>query len=213
MPPLPALIRLAAAGGPEWTLDRLAIGLEVGKKHLPRLAQAVAEMEAAFHDSRAALTAGDHSVEVDLRGAGRTLQSAAISFPIVRHYQPHFDPSAPRPARTPTVAIDPALVPLAHPEATTAHRLADNAMAPGWPKGTLVLVDHALRDERSLQGCLVAVRHGGRTIVRWCRLADEHVVLRAENPASPDTVLPRHAIDQLIVGMVIWCGVRLPKHR
>ena len=56
------------------------------------MANALGELEAALADSQAALKESFDG-HVDLKGATGVLRSAALLFPVVRNYPPHFHPS------------------------------------------------------------------------------------------------------------------------
>ena len=100
---------------------------------------------------------------------------------------------------------------LPHPEDTYAVRLDDDAMHPILPRGSIVAVDLAMGDPRSLQGRLVAASPEGKPMVRWLDLSGRHIILRP-SLASRDYPLIPVELDSgeksVILGQVVWSWSR-----
>jgi SOS-response transcriptional repressor LexA len=99
-----------------------------------------------------------------------------------------------------------------HPRETVAVRLADDAMAPILPSGSVVAVDRAQRDPTTLQGRMVAAMPvGGQPMIRWLDLAGRHVILRPNQPSQQFPLIPLEPGEGgrwPILGQVVWSWSR-----
>lgn len=98
-----------------------------------------------------------------------------------------------------------------HPGETYAVRLADDAMHPILPAGSLVAVDRSQRDPARLQGRIVAARPEGGTVIRWLDLSGRHLILRPNQPSRDHPILPVEveALGQSpVLGQVVWSWSR-----
>jgi hypothetical protein len=100
---------------------------------------------------------------------------------------------------------------LPHPDETVGVRLADNAMHPILPAGSVVAIDRSITDPRQLQGRMVAACPEGKPLIRWLDLSERHLILRPNQLSREHPLIPielegpeRH----LIIGQVVWSWSR-----
>ena len=96
---------------------------------------------------------------------------------------------------------------LPHPRETVAVRLADDAMFPILPSGSVVAVDRSLTDPAKLQGKMVAAVADGVPMIRWLELSGRHLIFRPNQVSRDHPLLPM-ALDgddqPPILGQVVW---------
>lgn len=96
---------------------------------------------------------------------------------------------------------------LPHPRETVGVRLADEAMAPILPAGSVVAVDRAVTDPDRLQGRMVAAAPDGVPMIRWLDVSGRHLILRPNQPTREHPLIPVELEGQpqgLILGQVVW---------
>lgn len=96
---------------------------------------------------------------------------------------------------------------LPHPKDTVGVRLADEAMAPILPAGSVVAVDRAVTDPDRLQGRMVAACPDGVPMIRWLDVSGRHLILRPNQPSREHTLIPIEVdglAQGLILGQVVW---------
>jgi hypothetical protein len=96
---------------------------------------------------------------------------------------------------------------LPHPKETVGVRLADEAMAPILPQGSVVAIDRAVTDPDRLQGRMVAACPEGVPMIRWLDVSGRHMILRPNLPSRDHPLIPIELDDQsssLILGQVVW---------
>ncbi len=101
---------------------------------------------------------------------------------------------------------------LPNPNETIATRLADDAMHPILPAGSIVAVDRSVTDPRKLHGQIVAARPDGVPMIRWLDLSGRHVILRPNQTSGREFPLIPVEFDEadpeLIIGHVVWSWSR-----
>lgn len=98
-----------------------------------------------------------------------------------------------------------------HPAETFAVRLADDAMHPILPIGSVVAVDRSERDPSRLQGRIVAARPDGPAVIRWLDLSGRHLILRPNQPGRGHPIIPAELEGpgfSPILGQVVWSWSR-----
>lgn len=98
-----------------------------------------------------------------------------------------------------------------NPAATVATGVADDAMAPILPRGSIVAIDRSETDPIDLQGKMVAVRLGGELLIRWLDVSGRHMILRPNLPGRQYPLIPVEVDampDDFVVGRVVWSWSR-----
>ncbi len=95
---------------------------------------------------------------------------------------------------------------LPHPRETVAVRLADEAMFPILPAGSVVAIDLSITDPQSLQGKMVAANPNGFPMIRWLDLSGRHLILRPNQPSREYPLVPMELDDSVnpILGQIVW---------
>ncbi len=100
---------------------------------------------------------------------------------------------------------------LPNPSATIAVKVADDAMNPMLPRGSIVAIDRSDTDPSDLQGKIVAVRHDGELMIRWLDGSGRHLILRPNQPGRAHPLIPidiSEAVPGFLVGRVVWSWSR-----
>ncbi len=97
-----------------------------------------------------------------------------------------------------------------HPRETVAVRLEDEAMHPILPAGSVVAIDRAMRDPRTLNGRMVAASFDGRALIRWLEVSGRHLILRPNQPSRDYPMIPVEldGDQNPILGQVVWSWSR-----
>lgn len=100
---------------------------------------------------------------------------------------------------------------LPNPAATIAVRVADDAMNPMLPRGSIAAIDRSDTDPADLQGKIVAARHEGELMIRWLDGGGRHLILRPNQPDRAHPLVPIEidaASPGFLVGRVVWSWSR-----
>jgi hypothetical protein len=100
---------------------------------------------------------------------------------------------------------------LPNPMATVGVRLANDAMYPILPSGSVVAIDRSRRDIQTLQGRMVAACPEGEPMIRWLDLSGRHMILRPNQPSRDYPLVPIEINGNgpdLIIGQVVWSWSR-----
>lgn len=100
---------------------------------------------------------------------------------------------------------------LPNPSSTIAVKVADDAMNPMLPRGSIVAIDRSDTDPAELQGKIVAVRHDGELMIRWLDGGGRHLVLRPNQPGRAHPLVPVELNDTasgFLLGRVVWSWSR-----
>ncbi len=100
---------------------------------------------------------------------------------------------------------------IAHPEATIATRLEDDAMSPILGSGSMVAIDRTVRNPKVLEGRLIGARVDGQSMVRWLELSGKHLILRPNLPSRDHPSIPiefDRPQPPEIAGLVVWSWSR-----
>lgn len=104
---------------------------------------------------------------------------------------------------------------LPNPTETIATRLADDAMHPILPSGSIVAIDRSVTLPLKLHGQIVAAQPEDAPMIRWLDVSGRHVILRPNNTAGRDyPLIPVEFDDRdksLIIGQVVWSWSRFHK--
>jgi hypothetical protein len=96
---------------------------------------------------------------------------------------------------------------LPNPAQTIGVRMADDAMHPILPVGSIAAIDRSLTDPLQLHGRIVAACHEGTPILRWGEVSGHHLILRANKQAHnfPLVLIDREGPGPMcILGQVVW---------
>ena len=93
-----------------------------------------------------------------------------------------------------------------HPEDTTVVRVAGDSMRPILEPGSLVAVNHRVRNPKLLDGKIAAFRQGGGATVKICHFVSPGLVIAA--PANPESrdffIFKGEEADTCVIGKVEW---------
>lgn len=98
-----------------------------------------------------------------------------------------------------------------HPRDTVAIELANDAMAPVLPAGSVVAIDRAVTQPEQLNGKMVAALIDGEPMVRWLEVSGRHLILRPNSNAREFSLIPvelEGLRPGIILGQVVWSWSR-----
>ncbi len=101
---------------------------------------------------------------------------------------------------------------LPRPSETIGVRLADEAMYPILPAGSVVAIDRSATHPHKLHGQIVAACPEGVPIVRWLDVHGRHIILRPNHSGRDFPLIPIEFEEgdgnRIIIGQVVWSWSR-----
>ena len=100
---------------------------------------------------------------------------------------------------------------LPNPSRTIGVRMADDAMHPILPAGSIVAVDRSSTDPLQLHGRIVAACPDEKPMIRWLEVSGRHMILRPNLQGREFPLVPVEIDDDrtaCIVGQVVWSWSR-----
>lgn len=100
---------------------------------------------------------------------------------------------------------------LPNPGHTIGVRLADDAMSPMLPMGSIVAVDRSITNPMQLHGRIVAARMDSTPIIRWLEISGRHGILRPNQQGRDFPLVPvdlESTNSSFIIGQVVWSWSR-----
>jgi hypothetical protein len=96
---------------------------------------------------------------------------------------------------------------LPNPAQTIGVRIADDAMHPILPAGSIAAIDRSLTDPLQLEGRIVAACPEGTPMIRWVEVSGHHLILRANKMGHnfPLVIIDLEGPGPMcVLGQVVW---------